>query len=181
MYVPWTLTNDSSQQIIFAGLSGKIPDDETGKNGKVSIALRDSMYLLDYFGKQFDENDSREDPSAIPDWITTALQNYCEQRIEKILAIAMPSFFARSFPQICSRLWQDLDIIPVALPENGDAEDSGESEWKTRTLDEQAESMARKCVRFDDTAPSLNGASLIHTGFSGLRTSLSFKWEPTDV
>lgn len=79
---------------------------------------------------------------------------YSEEHLEKIMGLAMPQDFARRFPSLCPHLWAELDIIPVVLPQEQEFDEeasfSDESKhWQSRTLDEQAESMGRKCVRFD--------------------------------
>lgn len=65
----------------------------------------------------------------------------------------MPMHVADHCPQLCSRLWAELDIIPLVLPESylmdrypAQAHIT-ESAWDAIAIDEQAEGMSRKCVR----------------------------------
>ena len=69
------------------------------------------------------------------------------------MGVAMPSFLADRFPRLCPRLWLELDIIPVVLPEEKKFNDlytlpDTSHGWNSRNLDEQSESMGRKCIRF---------------------------------
>ena len=141
------LTN-RSEQITFGGLSSKLPEekDKTAK-AKISLGIRDSTYLLDFYEYEFDLAEYKSNPSAIGDRLTAGLRQYCEKHNQKMMGLAMPSFIATRFPLLCSRLWRELDILPVVLPEEKLSNNSEGLPWTSRTLDEQAESMSHKCVR----------------------------------
>lgn len=56
---------------------------------------------------------------------------------------------------LCSQLWFKLDIVPLVLRHVArarTAHDRGEVAtfrgWERKALDEQADSMARKCIRY---------------------------------
>ena len=65
----------------------------------------------------------------------------------------MPMHVADHCPQLCSRLWAELDIIPLVLPESylmdrySPRAPIHEYAWDSKEIDEQAEGMSRKCVR----------------------------------
>jgi hypothetical protein len=65
----------------------------------------------------------------------------------------MPKHVADCCPKLCSRLWAELDIIPLVLPDSGLFErnisqaQTKTRAWDAKTIDEQAEAMSRKCVR----------------------------------
>jgi hypothetical protein len=71
----------------------------------------------------------------------------------------MPEHVADQCPRLCSRLWAELDIIPLvvsgtslvdkrSVPQTSESRNSAAEGWDVRSIDEQAESMARKCIRF---------------------------------
>jgi alpha,alpha-trehalose phosphorylase (configuration-retaining) len=63
--------------------------------------------------------------------------------------VAMPIELSERCPALCSRLWKELDIVPVVLHESeNSSRDSNETPWKAKSVDELAESMAQKCIRF---------------------------------
>ena len=70
------------------------------------------------------------------------------------MGLAMPQHVARHCPKLCARLWAEVDVIPLVLPETSvlgrfiSHHAAPTDGWDTRTIDEQAESMARKCVRY---------------------------------
>lgn len=92
------------------------------------------------------------------DFVISELQKYSENHLEKIVGISMPEHVAKHCPRLCPRLWAELDIVPLVLsnvtlidrvsveqPTEDSASKSGG--WDEKTIDEQAESMARKGVR----------------------------------
>lgn len=141
-----SLTLKSKQKATFGGLSGERPKSENAKVN-VSVAIRDGTYLLDFHGREFDEEEYETNPSAIVEYLVTGLKRYCEVHVQKMMGLAMPNFVHTRLPSLCSRLWTDLDVIPVVLPENRFTTPNG-TPWTSRTLDEQAESMSHKLVRF---------------------------------
>ncbi len=52
-------------------------------------------------------------------------------------------------PKLCSRLWLELDVVPISIMpevERYEAELKESSVWNSKCVDEQADSMARKCI-----------------------------------
>jgi len=47
-------------------------------------------------------------------------------------------------PNLCSRLWLELDIVPISIAMEVEGEEQGF--WGVKWVDEQADSMARKCI-----------------------------------
>ena len=68
--------------------------------------------------------------------------------MEKFIGIALSDVLARHCPHLCSRIWLELDIVPLVLHGKG-VHSVGwinTEMWTEKTLDEQAESVARKCI-----------------------------------
>jgi hypothetical protein len=61
----------------------------------------------------------------------------------------MSTELAERCPELCPRLWAELDIIPIVLQKKEGNVNWGMSNvyFSYKSLDEQAESIARKCVR----------------------------------
>lgn len=92
----------------------------------------------------------------IGDYVIGSLRNYSDCQMEKFIGLAMPKKVADECPTLCSRLWAELDVIPLVLDE-GNRKSSDDKfifglpeskSWWHKSLDEQAESMGRKCVRY---------------------------------
>ncbi|RAL17482.1 putative heat shock trehalose synthase [Aspergillus homomorphus CBS 101889] len=82
------------------------------------------------------------------------LRRYGEKHREKFVAVGLPEGLVRMCPCLCSRLWRELDTLPL-VPEykshTRQPDEAGDlsifASWKRKTPDEQADSMARKCLR----------------------------------
>ncbi|KAH7021092.1 family 4 glycosyltransferase [Microdochium trichocladiopsis] len=107
---------------------------------------------------------------VIADWIVTNVQTYERSHHVKFVGAGVPDKVADQLsPTLCSRLWLETDIVPLVLKIDGDV--PGDF-WDAKHLDEQADSMARKCVM--NFGPSLT--PLLQVGFRGLvMTDAGFK------
>ncbi|KGO69291.1 Glycosyl transferase, family 1 [Penicillium italicum] len=118
----------------------------------ISICIRDTTYLVDSIERSFDRG---KQPSAeeATEFVVSQLRAYGERHLEKIIGAAMPRHVADCCPRLCSRLWGELDIIPLVLPDLSSLERYTTQApikslaWDAKTIDEQAEAMSRKCVR----------------------------------
>ena len=85
---------------------------------------------------------------------------YREKHMEKIIGVALPAALTKRYPTLCSQLWRNLDIVPLVLHHEHRTrkkEERGELAtfmgWEKKPPDEQADSMARKCVRSVNKSP----------------------------
>lgn len=113
----------------------------------IATAIHDSCYLLDFAVKSIDMKSS-EDPIA--DHIVEELKKYEQTNTSKFVGAGIPWELVKHSPRLCSRLWLELDIIPIAIfipsLDSHDAELRGDISWADKMVDEQADSMARKCI-----------------------------------
>ncbi|KAI9368888.1 hypothetical protein BJX61DRAFT_521900 [Aspergillus egyptiacus] len=154
---------------IYAGLSVIFEKNEV----LFAVALRDSTYLVDFAEASLPLNDDGPEELQIGEYIMDHLHKWCDKHLEKVAGMAIPQQLADKCPTLCSRLWLDLDIIPLVLADESKSvltpdqlryEFHKSKDWELRTLDEQAESMARKCVRLFGP----EGIPLLQVGMSGL-------------
>lgn len=136
----------------------------------VALAIRDTTYLLDFFQSDLPTTEHGCDENVV-DYVLTKLRQFSSEHFEKVMGLAMPQRLAQRCPDICSRLWLDLDVIPLALPDEPRHIPASDTDWDSRYTDEQAESLGRKCVRLfgPDSVPllqvGLKGAVEVDTGF----------------
>lgn len=120
-----------------------------GSKLAVAIAVRDAIYPLDFLEHHFALAES-EQSDFVTEYIVTALREYSENHIEKFIGAGISAQLAERNPRLSSRLWLELDIMPLVVP--GDKTlSSGYHEnvhWGARKQDEQAEYLAMKCVRY---------------------------------
>ncbi|KAF7113924.1 hypothetical protein CNMCM5793_006107 [Aspergillus hiratsukae] len=148
---------------IWAGVSELV---EEGSRCRIAIVIRNLTYLLDCVSHELEECASR-DPTELSREIISQLQNYSTKYKEKFIGAGLPESLVLKCPGLCSQLWLELDIVPLVLrhePRARTAQDRGQVAtfwgWERKTLDEQADSMARKCIR------SFGIGHVIHTRIS---------------
>ncbi|RAK71885.1 putative trehalose synthase (Ccg-9) [Aspergillus fijiensis CBS 313.89] len=153
---------------IYAGLSILFDDD----GATVAIAIRDATYLLDFVQDDLTAEGDESLSTQIVDYVLNNLRKYSEERLEKFIGLAMPTTVAKKCPTLCSKLWAELDIIPLVLPEESSIGTDNVSNhpirkstgWEIKSVDEQSESMGRKCVRLFGP----ENIPLLQVGFLGL-------------
>ncbi|BCS22533.1 putative trehalose synthase (Ccg-9) [Aspergillus puulaauensis] len=154
---------------IYSGLSAVFEKDKV----IFAVAIRDATYLVDFAQEELPLQGDGDLDKQIGDHMMGHLHKWCNTHLEKIIGLALPQQLADKCPTVCSRLWLDLDIIPLVLTDDSKLSLGGEElryefqksmDWELRTLDEQAESMARKCVRLFGP----EGIPLLQVGLSGL-------------
>ncbi|PYH28161.1 uncharacterized protein BO87DRAFT_411446 [Aspergillus neoniger CBS 115656] len=97
--------------VIYAGISELIWDN-TG--GRVAIVIRNSTDLVDFFVCSWHAPRSDVSDHAT-DAIIAELKEYREKHAGKIVSAALHQSLASWCPLLCSRLWRELDIVPLVL------------------------------------------------------------------
>jgi glycosyltransferase involved in cell wall biosynthesis len=149
---------------IYAGIAARFHVFST--RASFAIAVRDSSYLLDFAQYDLPSGSGHQDWSDFSGFVLAKLREYQEEHLEKFIGVAMQAGLAEKCPELCSRLWLELDIIPIVLRKAEEHVSWGlyEEDISYMSLDEQAESIARKCIRF--FGPSK--APIPEIGFQGL-------------
>ena len=148
--LPLHCTSNCGQRI-YAGFSASRATDSVST---IALAIRDTTYLLDFFERDLS---AEKGPSheVIVEYVLSKLKQFSDEHFEKFMGLAMPQHVAQSCPDLCTRLWREMDVIPLVLPEEqhprvGEQhlkEFPDDVDWESRGIGEQAESMGRKCVR----------------------------------
>ncbi|PGH23157.1 hypothetical protein AJ80_02789 [Polytolypa hystricis UAMH7299] len=153
--LPWLLN-------IYGGISVCTSEKEVA----IALAVRDTTYLLDFSEHYFPiGGETAPTHELITQFVLSELRKYESDHLEKFIGIAMPKDLAEACPQLCARIWGELDIVPLVLHGKG-VHSVGwinKELWQSKTLDEQAESIARKCITFFGP----NKAPLLQVGFRG--------------
>lgn len=111
----------------------------------VALAINDSVYLIDFSVKYFVLGDGlKMGQDLIADYILEEVEKYEHENFAKFIGAGLPTTLRDMSPSLCSHLWLDLDVLPVVL--HPDGEEREKSFWDFKRVDEQADSMARKCV-----------------------------------
>ncbi|PNP84967.1 hypothetical protein FNYG_01664 [Fusarium nygamai] len=152
---------------LYLGISAAFSNDQTAL---VALAINDGIYLTDFSVKHLDLSDNQDcGRDAIVDYVLGEVQDYQHEKFAKFIGAGLPATLARVSKALCSRLWLDLDIVPIVVLDENEDEDEEDRKakrdfWALKRVDEQADSMVRKCVMY--FGPSQ--APLLQVGFRGL-------------
>lgn len=143
----------------------------------VALAIHDSVYLVDFSVKHLDLDDKNGDgDDSIADHVIEEIQKYEHENFAKFIGAGMPTTLKYMSPTLCSRLWLEVDIIPIVM--RPDEEHKQANFWDVKRVDEQADSMARKCIL--NFGPSL--APILQVGWRGVvQTDAGFRAHLTSV
>ncbi|PCG93399.1 Glycosyl transferase, family 1 [Penicillium occitanis (nom. inval.)] len=115
----------------------------------LAVAVRDSCYPLDFAQFEFTSGSRRDGWAGFTEFVLGKVRSYQEKHRQKFVGLAMSSELCERCPALCSRLWAELDIIPIVLRSSEEKVSLGlYEEDLCKSLDEHAESIARKCIRF---------------------------------
>lgn len=96
----------------------------------------------------------RDSTDPIADFVVESLRKYQKKSLCKYIGGGLPVDLERVSPSLCSRLWSELDLVPLSLwpdQEGSEKDMEGFTFWKDRGVDEQADSMARKSITYVPT------------------------------
>ncbi|KAH8800507.1 hypothetical protein F5884DRAFT_685789 [Xylogone sp. PMI_703] len=129
---------------VFVGISADFREDN---KAYIATAIHDSVYLLDFSINEIDLANHETGKDAIAEHIAAVLTAYAKSNMSKFIGAGFPSDLLAKCPKLCTRLWLDLDIVPLSLTPEAEAHDGIKSEfWSVKDIDEQADSMVRKCI-----------------------------------
>lgn len=111
----------------------------------VALGAHDTTYLIDFAEAKIALGDSsKSDRDIIADEIIERVQKYEKDNFVKFIGAGMPTTLQEMSPSLCSKLWLELDIVPIVMQPDGTV--SGNNFWQVKRVDEQADSMGRKCI-----------------------------------
>lgn len=134
-------------QTLYVGISAAFSETNTAV---IAIAIRDAVYFQDFSVKllQLDSSESKRQ-DMVTDYIINDLWSYENKICCKFIGAGIPNELMRIAPRLSSRLWSELDIVPISLRPDQDgysASGNDSKNWDIKCIDEQADSMARKCI-----------------------------------
>jgi hypothetical protein len=153
---------------LYIGISAVFADDHTAV---VALAIHDTVYLVDFSVKHIMLDDAlRMGQDVIAEYVIDTIQDYEHRNFSKFIGAGLPTTLKYMSPSLCSRLWLELDIVPIVM--RPDDEHKEKSFWDVKRVDEQADSMARKCIM--NFGPSL--VPLLQVGWRGVvQTDAGFR------
>jgi alpha,alpha-trehalose phosphorylase (configuration-retaining) len=132
---------------MFVGISGW---ERENRDLEVALSTHDGTYgvhfCTHYFRREDLEKSPSNPPAIITDLVLSELKKYQVEHRCKFLGAGVTKTMAEDLcPELCSKLWAGLDIVPMVFAVGMERLKVPEGEYII-TLGEQADSMARKCI-----------------------------------
>lgn len=148
----------------WVGISAVFNDTSTAM---VAIAIHDGIYLVDFCVHPVDLTSKQTGYDPIADYVIKKMEDFQLPNACKFVGAGIPYDLMKQSPKLCSRLWLELDVVPVSIASHLEGHGMVTKDgtyWDSKGVDEQADSMARKCIM--NFGPRL--APLLQVGFRGL-------------
>ncbi|KAF2787856.1 glycosyltransferase family 4 protein [Melanomma pulvis-pyrius CBS 109.77] len=128
-----------------------------GTNGELDVGFssHDGTYSIDFAVTTLEkqnwangtENSAAQGRSvAIADFLIKQIRGYMERHLYKFVGAGLTKSVVELSPELPSRLWLELDIVPLVLEASPSQYRLRKAHAQSTTVDEEADSMARKCL-----------------------------------
>ncbi|KAK8078334.1 trehalose synthase [Apiospora saccharicola] len=146
---------------LFMGVSAVKNDDGSFT---VALAAHDQTYLVDFWEEHIQPDPADPKRDVVADCVIRHVLKYEQENFAKLIGSGLPTALAELSPTLCSRLWLEVDIIPIVIEPSVHVHHSRPlGRWDDKRVDEQADSMARKCIM--NFGPSM--VPLLQVGWRG--------------
>lgn len=100
---------------MWAGIAGSLLVNKAGF--ELAISIHDSVYSTDFSSTilPYDASQSEKQTEIIESHIISTLRNFSSEHLCKFLGAGVTLSLLREAPNLCTRLWLELDIIPIVF------------------------------------------------------------------
>ncbi|KAH8991044.1 trehalose synthase [Lactarius hatsudake] len=109
------ITAFSSLTPMWAGIAGSLLANKAGF--EIAISIHDSVYNTDFSSTilPYDAAQSDKQTEVIESHIISALRKFSSEHLCKFLGAGVTLSLLREAPNLCTRLWLELDIVPIVF------------------------------------------------------------------
>ncbi|MCJ1410212.1 hypothetical protein MMC19_004297 [Ptychographa xylographoides] len=128
----------------YAGVAAAVD----GEMIKIGLSTNDATYSTDFavLGIEGANESKKRRAQLIANFLIETLLKYQTEHLCKFLGVGVTeSLYQNLSPQLPSKLWAELDVVPMVFKIGTSYPGLGSLE---QTVDEQADSMARKCIMY---------------------------------
>jgi hypothetical protein len=97
---------------MYAGIACNVLPD--GLTADVGISIHDGSYTIDYCTEKIKctQHPSKA-PGVIENYVVKAIMQFSTDHMLKFVACGLTQFLADLAPNLCNRLWLELDMVPM--------------------------------------------------------------------
>ncbi|KAI9714869.1 MAG: hypothetical protein M1820_000158 [Bogoriella megaspora] len=112
---------------------------------EVGFCIHDGTYSIDFAVHTIASTGDQSREQLIADYIVDSIQKYRQEHYHKYAGAGITECAWKLCPTLAARLWMDLDVVPMVFRNNLQFEEGSSDKLE---VDEQADSMARKCIMY---------------------------------
>ncbi|KAI6005470.1 glycosyltransferase family 4 protein [Pisolithus albus] len=100
---------------MWAGIAGTVVNG--GKTYEVAISVHDSVYNTDFSSTAvpYSPNDPARNATDIENHVLDTIRRFSQEHICKFLGAGVTLSLLKECPNLCTRLWFELDIVPIVF------------------------------------------------------------------
>ncbi|KAG6821071.1 hypothetical protein H0H93_007230 [Arthromyces matolae] len=100
---------------MWAGISGAPVNNNTGY--EVAVSVHDSVYNTDFSSAvvPYVQGDTEKNAQTIREHVVKILREFSTEHLCKFLGAGVTLTLLKECPNLCTRLWLDLDIVPIVF------------------------------------------------------------------
>jgi len=100
---------------MWAGIAGTIINNQT--EFEIAISIHDSVYNTDFASAvvPYDVNNPEGQAAAVEKHVLQALNTFSREHLCKFLGAGVTLGLLKEAPNLCTRLWLEMDIVPVVF------------------------------------------------------------------
>ncbi|KAG5647163.1 hypothetical protein DXG03_001118 [Asterophora parasitica] len=100
---------------MWAGVAGNPVNNNTGY--EIAISIHDSVYSTDFSSAviPYVAGDTEKNAKVIQEHVLDALRKFSTEHLCKFLGAGVTLSLLREAPNLCTRLWLSLDIVPIVF------------------------------------------------------------------
>ncbi|CAG8670016.1 16449_t:CDS:2, partial [Acaulospora colombiana] len=98
---------------MYLGIAGNLAPDKSML--EVGLSIHDATYSIDFSIKHIRFPNCEPNPTAIADFIVQTIKDFSKEHLMKFVGAGVTSRLVELSPNICGRLWRDLDIVPLVF------------------------------------------------------------------
>ncbi|CCM06026.1 uncharacterized protein FIBRA_08271 [Fibroporia radiculosa] len=100
---------------MWAGIAGAVINNNT--EFEVAISIHDSVYCTDFASSvvPYDVNNPEKQASVVEKHVLDAIRRFSTEHVCKFLGAGVTLSLLREAPNLCTRLWLEMDIVPIVF------------------------------------------------------------------
>jgi glycosyltransferase involved in cell wall biosynthesis len=98
---------------MYIGIAGNLAVDKSTL--EIGLSIHDATYSIDFSIKHLHFPNNEPEPKAIADFIISTIIEFSKEHLMKFVGAGVTSRLVEISPNLCGRLWRELDIVPLVF------------------------------------------------------------------